>query len=355
MGNRHRRGRTTAFNSLAALVALTGCVALAGVAPSASATTVAVRAPECNGQAELCDRALGDVAFATTHNSMASSADRFRPPNQRDGIEDQLRDGIRGFQIDVYEGFARGGSVYTDLQGSFGDRTTDLPRPLVRVAEQIHHRLGAPPPGTPSTVYLCHTFCELGAIPFSTVAEQFRTFLDEQPREVLVVVIEDYVTPQRILEVLTAAGLADELLAVAPGQPLPTLGAMIDAGTRLFVTLENGDGGPTLPNAFAELVEETPFTFTTTGSLRGAASCRANRGPASAPVFQFNHWVTPAGPRRSEAVNHRRLQQRVDDCEEVRGRTATLVAVDFAETSDVHEVVHDLNRPGRDARSSLTG
>jgi hypothetical protein len=176
------------------------------------------------------------------------------------------------------------------------------------------------------------------------VAEQFRTFLDEHPSEVLAVVIEDYVTPERILEMLTDAGLAGELLAVTPGQPLPTLGAMIAAGTRLFVTLENGDGGPTLPNAFAELVEETPFTFTSTGGLRGATSCRANRGPASAPVFQFNHWVTPAGPRRSEAVNYARLRQRIEDCEDVRGRTPTLVAVDFAETSDLHEVVRELNR-----------
>jgi hypothetical protein len=30
--------------------------------------------PRCNGAARLCDRSLNDVAFATTHNSMASTA-----------------------------------------------------------------------------------------------------------------------------------------------------------------------------------------------------------------------------------------------------------------------------------------
>ena len=35
----------------------------------------------CNGLNRLCGRSLGDVAFATTHNSMASSANGFRPPN----------------------------------------------------------------------------------------------------------------------------------------------------------------------------------------------------------------------------------------------------------------------------------
>ena len=305
---------------------------------------------KCNGSAALCDVALGDVAFATTHNSMASSADGFRPPNQGTTIAQQLEDGIRGFQIDAYEGFIRDGTVSTDLSGSFGDVVTDLPPNLVRAAERIDsrldRRLGTPPAGTPTTVYLCHTFCELGAIPMLDVAEDIRAFLDEHPHEVLVFVIEDYVTPERIAAVLDDAGLGGELLPVTAGEPLPTLREMISRGTRILVSLENGNGGPTLPNAFAALVEETPFTFLTAGSLRGPASCAVNRGPAGAPVFQFNHWVTPAGLTRSRVVNFARLRDRVDECTVVRGRTPTLVAVDFSETSDVLAVVRDLNRRG---------
>ena len=60
-------------------------------------------------------------------------------------------------------------------------------------------------------------------------------------------------------------------------------------------------------------------------------------------MFQFNHWVTPAGRRRSETVNYERLRERVEECTEVRGRRPTLVAVDFAEASDVHDVVRELN------------
>ena len=83
------------------------------------------------------------------------------------------------------------------------------------------------------------------------------------------------------------------------GQPLPTLGVMIASGQRVFATLENGDGGPTLRNAFAGLVEETPFTFVLPRALRAASSCAPKRGDDSAPVFQFNHWLTP--PHRSTA------------------------------------------------------
>ena len=283
----------------AGIVAVTLLVVTAAWAGQGWSRDAHRAARRCNGSAALCDVALGNVVFATTHNSMASSVDGFRPPNQGTTIEQQLRDGIRGFQIDAYEGFPRKGRVYTDVAGAFADQVTDLPGPLVRAAEQIHRRLGAPPRGMESTVYLCHTFCELGAISMREVADQVAAFLDRHPDEVLVFVIEDYVTPERIREVLDAAGLGDDLLAVGADGPLPTLAEMIGAGTRMLVTLENGDGGPTLPNAFAALVEETPFTFLTTGSLRGPASCAVNRGPVSAPVFQFNHWVTPAGLRRS--------------------------------------------------------
>jgi hypothetical protein len=257
-----------------------GAIALSVVTwlPPAAASTAA---QPCNGSARLCNLSLGAVAFATTHNSMASRADGFVPPNQGWSIEQQLRHGIRGFQIDVYPGVPRKGRVWTDLAAPFGSQTTDLPRALVATATRIHEQLGAPPPGTPTHVYLCHTFCELGATRLSVVARQFRDFLDEHPREVFAFVIEDYVVPERIRAVFDAAGLGNELTAVVAGGALPTLGGMI---------------------------------------------------------------ATPAGDRRSRAVNYRVLRERIAECARVRGRGPTLVAVDFAEDSDVLEVVDRLNR-----------
>ena len=67
-------------------------------------------------------------------------------------------------------------------------------------------------------------------------------FLDRNRREVLVFVVEDYVAPERLRAVFDDAGLGHELLTVTPGAPLPTLGHMIDADTRILVSLENGDG-----------------------------------------------------------------------------------------------------------------
>jgi hypothetical protein len=315
-------------------------VAVAGAdAPPASG----VATTKCNGRAALCDRALGEVAFATTHNSMSSPEDHFVGPNQGTTIAAQLRAGIRGFQIDAYEGVARKGRVYTDHSVPFESHTTDLSPALVATASRIHRQLGAPPPGTPTEVYLCHSFCEIGAVRMDAIARQIRAFLDRNRREVLVFVVEDYVAPERLRAVFDDTGLAHELLAVSPGAPLPTLGQMIHADTRILVMLENGDGGPQLPNAFRGLVEETPFTFLTTSGLKAPASCDPNRGPASAPVFQLNHWVTPPTRNRARAVNYPVLRRRVRQCTHQRGRVPTLVAVDFAEHSDVLRVVDELN------------
>ena len=189
-------------------------------------------AERCNGSAALCDRPLGTVAFATTHNSMASEANNFRGPNQARSIPAQLRHGIRGMQLDVYAGTAKGGSVYTDFSGPYGKLGSDLSPALAAAGRAAHRRLGAPPPGTPTEVYMCHGFCELGAIRFSTVARQIERFLDEHPREVLVIVFEDHLSTDRIADALRTGGLAPMLLPVEVGQPLPTLGAMIASGQR---------------------------------------------------------------------------------------------------------------------------
>jgi hypothetical protein len=317
---------------------------LLGTGLLTSATAAASPALRCNGSTRLCDLPLGAVAFATTHNSMSSPADRFFAPNQGKPIAKQLQGGIRGFQIDAYPGIAQKGRVYTELAGPFGSQATDLPAAAVATAERLHRELGAPPTGTPTEVYLCHTFCELGAVSMKSVAEQFRAFLSSHQSDVLVIVIEDYVPPASIREVLQTAGLVPLLLDVHAGQPLPTLGEMVRSGKRLVVSLEAGDGGSTLPNAFTGLVEETPFTFLRPSDLSSSESCRPNRGVSGSPIFQFNHWLTPASRTTSRAVNSAVLRARVKECSAVRGRPPTLVAVDFAESSDVVGLVDRLNR-----------
>jgi len=326
-----------------ALVVVMTTVTVSTARASEAARAARADDPTCNGAVALCSRTLGEVAFATTHNSMASSADGFRPPNQRRTIRAQLDHGIRAFQIDAYFGTPRHGRVYTDLSGPLG-QAAELPAHLVTTATLLHRQLGAPPAGTPYDVYLCHVFCELGAVRMVDEMRVVRRFLATHPREVLVMVIEDYVPPDRLLTVLRDAGLERELLSTDPSAPLPTLGQMIDAGTRLDVSLENGAAPPTLLNAFSGLVQETPFTFRRPNNLDATSSCDTNRGTLDAPVFQFNHWVTPAEPVTARQVNSSILRERLARCTTARGRGPTLVAIDFAEQGDLLGVVAKLNR-----------
>jgi hypothetical protein len=255
----------------------------------------------------------------------------------------QLDHGIRGFQIDAYLGVPVAGRVHTSLTGPLTAAQHDMSPQLLATGKKLNAQLGAvTPPSTTPGVYLCHTFCELGFVPMSTELQVIRKFLDANPDEVLQIVIQDYVPPEQLRAEFDKAGLGNELASSVQGQPLPTLGQMIDGGTRLLVSLENGDGGPQLPNAFNGLVEETPFTFLKVTQLRGAPSCRDNRGVSGSPVFQLNHWVTPPVPSHAVAAN-KLLASRTDTCESTRNRIPTLVAVDFADRSDVVKVAQQVN------------
>jgi hypothetical protein len=328
----------------ARVVAVTCCALM--VATTVSSTADA--APrQCNGSAALCDRSVGDVAFATAHNAMSSVTDRFKGPNQDHPIARQLAFGIRGFQIDAFPGVRRRVGVQTDTSALVGKVTRDMSPDLVAVGEALHRRLGRSTGSDQSELFLCHVFCELGAVSMIGELRTIRRFLQRHPNEVLMIVIEDHVAADRIRGEFTRAGLADMMLAVAPAEPLPTLGEMLADGKRLVVMLENGDGGPTLPNGFADLLQETPFKFRNVDQLRQPSSCRPNRGIPDGPVFQLNHWVTPASRRGSEDANAmKELGRRARRCQEKRGARATLVAVDFAERGAVLRVVRELNRPG---------
>jgi hypothetical protein len=300
---------------------------------------------KCNGSVQLCDRPVGDVAFATAHNAMSSVTDRFKGPNQDHPIARQLEFGIRGFQIDAYPGVRRRLGVQTDRDALVGKVTRDLRPELLALGERLHDRLGPPTASNRSEAFLCHVFCELGAVPMVSELRVMRRFLERHPNEVLVIVIEDHLAADRISAEFERAGLADMTLPVVAGEELPTLGAMLDDGKRIVVMLENGEEVPTFPNGFTRLLHETPYKFRAVKRLREASSCQPNRGIEDGPIFQLNHWITPANRDRAERANTiRNLGTRARRCADERDAVPTLVAVDFAERGDLLRVVRNLNR-----------
>lgn len=354
-----RRGRAVIVVTAVTAAVIVGAAGLFIGVGGISERSEAIETEGCNGAEDLCDRTLDRIAFPATHNAMSAATNPgWLSAQQGRGFADQLRDGVRALLIDAHYGVeTQEGSIKTDLSDlTAGERATyeaELGPQALDAALRIRDRIVSSPEVGEREVYLCHRFCELGAIPIKTAFGQYRDFLAANPDEVLVVVIEDYVDPSDIAKAVRETGL-DEYVYEGPLDPLPTLQQMIDSGGRLVMMAENEGGGARSPwyhSAYDELVQETPYSFKQPEALtdpkRLDRSCEPNRGPDDAPLFLINHWVdTSPAPRASNAdkVNaHDALLARVHRCERVRGLLNNLIAVDFYERGDLFDVTAELN------------
>lgn len=321
----------------------------------------AVRTTACNGHAELCGKRLDDVTLAATHNAMSTAADDWFSSIQTLSIRDQLRAGVRGLLIDAHYGLRAGNAVRTDLSEA-SERAGNVDRKLYEQAlgpdglaaiQRIRDRV-LPGEGEPG-VFLCHRFCELGATEITGALREVREFLVEQPDEVLVIVIEDYVLPSAIMAAFEESGLAEKVYRGPPTGPFPTLREMIDSGQQVVVYAERVGGGVRwYTPGYERAIQETPYTFKRPALLtepsKWPASCEPNRGRDDAPLLLMNHWVnTDPTPRPSNAaiVNRRDvLAGRARECARIRGQRVNLLAVDFVGQGDVAGAADELNGVG---------
>jgi len=103
--------------------------------------------------------------------------------------------------------------------------------------------------------------------------------------------------------------------------------------------------------AYKRATQETPFSFPSAAPLLDTANldrtCGPNRGPATAPLFLVNHWVTTdplPRPSDADAVNaYEPLLARLRTCERVRHHLPNLVAVNFPRHGDLYRAVDTIN------------
>ena len=287
----------------------------------------------CNGHVELCPRRLDQVATAATHNSMSAAEDNFLLANHTRGIRAQLDAGYRGLLIDTWygQGSTSGPVLTRDPSGE------EMDEEALAAAERIRSRIAGEV--AEQRVYLCHGFCELGALDAVTELAAIRSWLDENPREVLVIFVQDATAPEDTAAVFEDSGLADLAITVEVGATLPTLDEMITAGRRVFVMVEE-DGGDIawLHDGFT-FTQETPFSFRSMDDF----SCAPNRGLDDSPLFQVNHFITPALGRNGSINDLDVLLPRLLQCQEERGLLPNLISIDFWEQGDTLEVIDVLN------------
>lgn len=268
---------------------------------SADTTTTGTPTRACNGHAALCDRPLDQVTFPATHNSAAATDSGFSPlnANQVFDIGQQLDDGIRGMMLDV-----------TDDGGE---------------------------------TVLCHGPCGLGSIPHIDAVTAIGAFMDANPDEVMIIIYEDSTTSDAIAADWESGG-RDALLYVHDGGAWPTLGEMIDAGTRVVVTAENGAPPPAWFHHAWDLIWDTPYSFHAADEF----TCDANRGTPGEGLFLVNHWIStdadlPDQDAAATANAQELLLARAQECAAQWDHPVNLLAVDFYDQGDLFAVVDVLN------------
>jgi hypothetical protein len=308
----------------------------------------------CNGDRALCGRRVDEVVFPGAHNSMSSAELGWMIPNQEVASVSLLGFGIRALLFDVHYGAPLGDKVRTEIQDEAVSRAKfekAIGKEAVDAAMRIRAQMQGQPTG-PRAPYLCHGFCELGATPLVPMLEGVRDFLVSHPGEVLVFVIEDYVTPAEIQEAFRASGLERFVYRGGVLPPWPTLGELVARDERVLVFGENDAHGVPWYHPAFETIQETPYKFGSPEEF----SCAPNRGGTSGSLFQINHWIeTLPAPKPSNAaiVNaHDFLLARARECQKSRGKVPNIIAVDFARTGDVVGVAAEMNGVARQAQAA---
>lgn len=177
------------------LLAPTGIFSLATVLLSAHHTSAAT---VCNGYSSLCNKLYSNVTWIGSHDSAFDGI--LLVDNQFDSVADQLGIGVRFLQAQSH------------LDGD--------------------------------TVELCHTTClEEDGGSLQTWLSTIVAFLDANPNEVVTLLITngDGLSGSAFAAAFEAAGA--DIYAYSPGKTLslsewPTLGQLIDAGSRLVVFMD---------------------------------------------------------------------------------------------------------------------
>jgi len=270
---------------------------------AAHALSIQGRATTCNGHAELCDRNYGNVTFVGAHDSYAVGTNNLAT-NQDYDVTQQLTDGVRLLQVEA-------------LNQS-------------------------------GTIQLCHTSCTIeNGGTLQDYMGKVKSWMDSNPNDVVTMLITNSqgITPPAFDAVYKAAGV-DTLSytpssASLPASGWPTLGSLIDGGTRLVTFLAQQADFTQVPYLIDEFtnVWETAFDVTDT-----MFDCNVNRttGDPTQQMYLINHFLdksTLLGPAPDvESANTTNavsgvgsLGQQVETCAAQNGKNPNFLLVDFYE------------------------
>jgi hypothetical protein len=267
-------------------------------------------------------------------------------PNQERGLREQLDDGVRALMLDVHAGWPAGDRVKTDLEREPGARNQyerAIGREGIDAAMRIRNRLVGAENGR-RELYLCHGFCELGAIRLDEALRVLHDWLAEHPNEVLILILEDAgATAEELARAFERSRLVDFVYLGDARPPWPTLREMVASDQRVLVLSEYARPGVPWYHPAFEVLQETGYAFADTSRFTVAP----HRGGTHGSLRLMNHWIdtTPrALPSNAAIANDSAfLMRRVHRFAAERGAPPNVIAVDFYRTGGLFAVVDALN------------
>ncbi|MFE8955189.1 phospholipase [Streptomyces althioticus] len=278
-------------------------------------------------------RTLDQVTFLTAHNAYANGVDGgFAPPfvdlfpNQSRGIEQQLRDGVRGFMLDIHQ--------------------------------------------TPDGAILCHNRCTLVRRPVALWVDLQRItdFLRAHPDEFVTVFLEDYVDPGVLrAELDRVQGLSDVLYRPdrtgVRENGWPTMGELAAAGHRLLIFTDHSkdaDRSAGLTRDTFGVMYQRDWTVENHWSMGpgiGSSdwSCYSRwydanttipltrTEPAFRPLFVMNHFRDAAVASTATTDNTKLADRARRFCQPAARKKPTYLAVDRYDLGDPTAAVDALN------------
>ena len=249
----------------------------------------------CNGTLELCDKRYNEVAYLTTHNAFNSKQDSFLFPNQKSNIAEQLNNGVRGLMIDVY-----------DDNGS-------------------------------TVVY--HAYKFLGSQPLSVYLNDIKYFLENNPNEIITIILESYTSSNAIEYEISKVGLLDYLHIQDVNSLWPTIQSMINSNKRLVIFSDKNDASEKQSwyHYLWDFAVENKY---------GEINCEFNRGSPENSLFIFNHFITSLTGNKDNAnkVNSfKYLMNHITNCKDLKNKFPNFITVDFYEIGESIDVVSKLN------------
>lgn len=259
-----------------------------------------------------------EITFLTTHNSYNYALNSNRNhgpkfylfPNQNYPITTQLEVGVRAFMLDLH--------YYRGINKKFRNQ-----------------------------VILCHggKVCDLlGFERVINVLNEISTFLKENPKEIITIILESYVSVKDFGKLLEQSHLTDFLYQQRPDKKWPKISQMIEANKRLVIFNDrySHDDPSWNHDLFGKFAVETKYSYRSVKSF----DCQLNRGKKQHSLFILNHFITrlsgaPLAARRANKKNI--ILSRIQDCYQQHGLLPNFLTVDFTKYGNTLEVVNFIN------------